>query len=164
MKTSTRMFLGFAAFGLGAGGLYAALTKEYAGLLMLFLFAAANIFLAWLCMAAGDPEEQQRLARERGEGGEHHPMHLPPPSVWPVVIAVGAAMTCWGFLLKPPVIVIGVIVILIGAAGWAGGFESINRDLAGWGEVWRYRQYKNLAEIAEELEKQEKAEGGPATG
>ncbi len=159
MKTSARMFIGFALFGIGGGALYASLTKEYAGLFMLFLFAAANIFLAWLCVAAGDPEEQKRLAKERGEY-EEHPMHLPPPSVWPVVIAVGSAITAWGFLLKPPVIVIGVIVVLIGAAGWAGGFESINRDLAGWGEVWRYRQYKNLAEIEEELKKQEQAEGG----
>ena len=56
MKTSARMFLGFAAFGLAAGGLYASLTKEYAGLFLLSVFAVSNVFLAYLCVAAGDPE------------------------------------------------------------------------------------------------------------
>jgi hypothetical protein len=157
MKTAARMFLGLAAFGVAGGTLYASLTKEYAGLFLFFMFAAANIFLSYLCIAAGDPEEVKRLAQERGEG-EHHPMHLPPPSIWPFVIAVGAAVAGWGFLLKPPVVVVGLLIVLTGAAGWAGGFHSIDRDLAAWGEVWRYRQYKNLADIAAELEELEQDE------
>src|SRR5437879_1120295 len=150
MKTSARMFLGFAAFGLVAGGLYASLTKEYAGLFLLSVFAVSNVFLAYLCVAAGDPEETKRRAREEGRE-EHHDVHLPPPSIWPFVIAVGAAITGWGFLLKPPIVIAGALIVLMGVAGWAGGFDSINRDIAAWGEVWRYRQYKNLAEIEEEL-------------
>jgi len=150
MKTSAKMFLFFAAFGVFAGSLYASLTKEHAGLFLFFVFAACNVFLAYLCVAAGDPEEAKRRAQQEGHE-EYHDVHLPPPSIWPFVIAVGAAITGWGFLLKPPIVIAGALIVLMGVAGWAGGFDSINRDIAAWGEVWRYRQYKNLADIEEEL-------------
>ena len=152
MKTSARMFLLFALFALIAGGIYAAATHEFAGLVCLFIYGAANVFLAFLCARAGDPEVEKRMAAAGGEQ-PHHDVHLPPPSIWPFVIALGAAVLAWGTLLKPFIAAIGVVILLIGVSGWAGGFRAVNRDLAAWGEVWRYRQYRNLADIEKELER-----------
>jgi CubicO group peptidase (beta-lactamase class C family) len=150
------MFLCFAAFGLFAFVMYLLLAKdEYVGLILFSLFFVANIFIAVLLSRAGDPEVEKRIEMEQGHA-EHHEVHLPPPSIWPAVIAVGAAVIGWGFMLKPPVVIAGVIIIVMGAAGWAGGFRAINRDLAAWGEVWRHRQYKNIADINAELEEMER--------
>lgn len=157
MKSSAKMFLALALFGLAVGSVYASVTREFAGIFLFFVFTGANLFLALLCAIAGDPEQIKSRLQARGEL-EHHEVHLPPPSIWPLVIAVGAAVAGWGLLLKPPVVFLGLFIILAGVAGWAGGFRSINRDLAAWGEVWRYRQYQNLAQIQEELE-QMKQEG-----
>ena len=160
MKTSARMFLIFALFGVVSGVLYAISTKEYAGLLMFFLFGVANLFLAVLMLVAGDTEVAKSKARQRGPE-EHHEVHLPPPSILPFVIAVGMAVFGWGTLLKPPVVVVGILIIFVGTVGWAGGFGSINRDLAAWGEVWRYRQYKNLDDIEKEFAAQEERDRRP---
>ena len=84
MKTSARMFLLFALFALIAGGIYAAATHEFAGLVCLFLYGAANVFLAFLCVRAGDPEVEKRMAAARGEQ-PHHEVHLPPPSGNPLL-------------------------------------------------------------------------------
>ena len=154
MKTSAIMFLLFAAFVLAAVGIYNIASDEFAGITLFLVLALAMLFIAYLCLRAGDTELEKRLKQERGEDVHHGEMHLPPPSIWPFVIAVGAATAGWGSLLKVPILIGGLVIILCGAVGWAGGFRAINRDVAAWGEVWRYRQYKNLSEIEEELERE----------
>ena len=153
MRTSARMFAIFAVFCVIVGSIYAGVTAEYVGIVGFLVLGGAFVFLSVICVKAGDPEVAKRLQAARGQH-EQHEVHLPPPSVWPFVIAVGAAVTGWGMLMKPAITIAGVIVVIMGTVGWGGGFRPINRELAAWGLVWRHRQYQNLAEIAQELEKE----------
>jgi hypothetical protein len=54
---------------------------------------------------------------EGHEHGSEH-IHMPPPSLSPIILAVGITAAAFGLLFGPLVIAIGVIVILIGLGTW----------------------------------------------
>lgn len=66
--------------------------------------------------------------------GDHHDIHMPDPSYFPLVSALGLALTMGGLVFPPflqmfgldiPIIsVVGGIILLIGTYGWA--FEPVN--------------------------------------
>jgi len=57
---------------------------------------------------------------EHQEGEEeHHDIHMPGPSYFPIVVALGMATTATGFLIHPLVIALGTLVTFFGIYGWA---------------------------------------------
>ena len=58
--------------------------------------------------------------------GEHREIHLPPPSYWPPVAAVGFAAALAGIVVHPLVWIAGLLIVAISLAGW---FGEIGRDL-----------------------------------
>jgi hypothetical protein len=54
------------------------------------------------------------------EGAHAHSIHLPPPSFWPLIIALGITVAGYGFLfLSAVVITVGMSVMCVGIAGVA---------------------------------------------
>jgi len=50
--------------------------------------------------------------------GPHQAFHLPPPSIWPPVLAVGIALLLTGLIINLVVIVIGAVVSVAATALW----------------------------------------------
>ena len=51
-----------------------------------------------------------------GEG--HEAIHLPPPSIWPPVLALGIALILTGLILNLVVLIAGVVIALSATALW----------------------------------------------
>jgi hypothetical protein len=51
-----------------------------------------------------------------GEG--HSAFHLPPPSIWPVVLAVGIALLLTGLILNIVIVLVGAIVVIASIGLW----------------------------------------------
>ena len=45
-------------------------------------------------------------------------IHLPPPSYWPIVLALGLLLIAVGIIFGLVISVLGVIVLLVAIAGW----------------------------------------------
>ncbi|HXT36914.1 MAG TPA: cytochrome c oxidase subunit 4 [Chloroflexota bacterium] len=54
-------------------------------------------------------------------------IHLPPPSYWPIILAIGTAMALAGIVIYPAVWIVGIIVALVALAGW---LRELGHDLA----------------------------------
>jgi cytochrome c oxidase subunit 1 len=50
--------------------------------------------------------------------GEGHGIHLPSPSYFPVVAAVGLPMAAYGVIYHPVLVGIGILITMLGAFGW----------------------------------------------
>jgi hypothetical protein len=50
--------------------------------------------------------------------GHDQPIHMPPPSLSPVTIAVGVAFISFGILWNVILVGIGVVLLLVGLATW----------------------------------------------
>ena len=48
----------------------------------------------------------------------HEAIHLPPPSIWPAVLALGIALLLTGLILNPVVLIAGVVLALAATALW----------------------------------------------
>jgi|SwirhisoilCB2_FD_contig_31_4999725_length_303_multi_3_in_0_out_0_1 hypothetical protein len=48
------------------------------------------------------------------------PEHLPRPTYWPVVMALGIAFTGWGLISTPLLSVVGLLLFGLALAGWIG--------------------------------------------
>ncbi|MFZ0994996.1 MAG: cytochrome c oxidase subunit 4 [Candidatus Dormiibacterota bacterium] len=44
--------------------------------------------------------------------------HLPGPSFWPILLAVGIAMSLIGVITKIEVVVIGLVIVVASLVGW----------------------------------------------
>jgi len=44
--------------------------------------------------------------------------HLPGPSFWPILLAVGIAMSLIGVITKIEVVVVGLVIVLAALVGW----------------------------------------------
>ena len=50
---------------------------------------------------------------------EHHEaFHLPPPSIWPAVLAVGIAALLTGLIINLVVVIIGAVISIAATAFW----------------------------------------------
>jgi hypothetical protein len=47
-------------------------------------------------------------------------VHLPAPSIWPMVLAAGITLVAFGLLTSPVFSVVGVLALVAGIAGWIG--------------------------------------------
>jgi hypothetical protein len=50
--------------------------------------------------------------------GHDQPIHMPPPSLSPVIIAIGVTFISFGILWSVILIGIGVLLLLVGIATW----------------------------------------------
>ncbi len=58
-------------------------------------------------------------APDAGHGSEAgHGIHMPPPSFWPIVLALGIAMALIGVITKYVVLAIGLLVTIVSVVGW----------------------------------------------
>lgn len=72
-------------------------------------------------MAAHDP------VHESPEG--HDTIHLPPPSIWPVVLAIGIAALLLGLVLNRVLLLVGVLITAGSLALWVRDARREFRDL-----------------------------------
>lgn len=49
---------------------------------------------------------------------EHEEEHLPGPSFWPALLAVGVAMSLIGVITKLVVVIVGLIILVVALGGW----------------------------------------------
>ena len=70
---------------------------------------------------AESPEEEHEPAGEE---------HLPGPSFWPVLLAVGVAMSLIGVITKVVVVVIGLIILVVALGGWIRDARRDYRSLS----------------------------------
>lgn len=50
--------------------------------------------------------------------GEHNRIHMPLPTAWPIVLALGLALIVAGMVTSPGVSVLGLVLTLFGSVGW----------------------------------------------
>jgi hypothetical protein len=56
---------------------------------------------------------------EQGSHAEsHEAIHLPPPSIWPAVLAVGIAFLLTGLILNLVLLIAGVVIAVAATALW----------------------------------------------
>jgi hypothetical protein len=48
----------------------------------------------------------------------HEAFHLPPPSIWPPVLAVGIALLLTGLIINLVIVIIGAVVSVAATALW----------------------------------------------
>ncbi len=71
--------------------------------------------------------EVQLAAVSRTQHSPDHPdweplpaAHLPRPTYWPVVLAVGVMFLAWGIVTTIAISIIGVTLLALGIGGWIG--------------------------------------------
>jgi len=50
--------------------------------------------------------------------GEEDPHHLPGPSFWPILLAIGIAMSLIGVITKLEVVIVGLVITVVSLGGW----------------------------------------------
>lgn len=68
--------------------------------------------------------KQQGNTGEQGSGAaygeeEHHDIHMPSPSYWPLVIAIGMTAAAYGMLYSYPLAGLGAFVTMVGIYAWS---------------------------------------------
>ena len=48
----------------------------------------------------------------------HGAFHLPPPSIWPVVLAIGIALVLTGLILNLIIVAVGALLVVVSTALW----------------------------------------------
>jgi cytochrome c oxidase subunit 1 len=66
---------------------------------------------------AGGAQQGEAEPQEGANG--HHAIHLPSPSVFPLIAASGFPIIGFGFIYDPAVVAVGAAVFLLGIYGWA---------------------------------------------
>jgi hypothetical protein len=51
---------------------------------------------------------------------EHEEVHLPAPSVWPVVVGAGVSLGAFGVVTTYALSALGVVLLAWGLSGWIG--------------------------------------------
>jgi hypothetical protein len=73
----------------------------------------------------GDMASASDHDEPRGESGDHaahgagHGIHMPSPSYYPIIAALGLPLLGYGILYSPILAVDGVLILLAGLFGWA---------------------------------------------
>ena len=66
-----------------------------------------------------DPDEEHAPTEAQKHGGHGHGIHMPSPSYFPLIAALGLPILAYGLLYSTILIVDGVITIMVGLYGWA---------------------------------------------
>jgi cytochrome c oxidase subunit I len=59
---------------------------------------------------------------------EQPKIHLPSPSYWPIVLAIGITLIAGGVIWGIAISIIGIIVLLISIAGWALENRAVDQE------------------------------------
>jgi len=59
---------------------------------------------------------------------EHDEIHMPPPSIRPITMALGTAIFAAGIVISLWVVLVGLVIFLIGLGGWI--WDDIQHDKA----------------------------------
>ena len=120
MVEELALFIRSAVYGLGVGIVYWFLTYEDAGSLLLVGMGVATVVVAavlwfgpdrrWRSMRAVDHVPERPFQDERGR--------IPAPTIAPVSLAFGTALTVLGLVFTPALVITGLILVLIAAREW----------------------------------------------
>jgi hypothetical protein len=58
--------------------------------------------------------EPEQASHDEGHGA----IHLPPPSIWPAVLALGIALLLTGLVLNLILLIVGVVIAVTATALW----------------------------------------------
>jgi hypothetical protein len=59
----------------------------------------------------------------------HGAFHLPPPSIWPVVVAIGIALLLTGLIMNLVVVIVGAVLMVAAIALWVRDARREFREL-----------------------------------
>jgi hypothetical protein len=57
-------------------------------------------------------------AEQASHADSHEAIHLPPPSIWPAVLALGIALLLTGLVLNLILLIVGVVISVAATALW----------------------------------------------
>jgi cytochrome c oxidase subunit 1 len=60
----------------------------------------------------------EEVLKQLEDNADAH-IHMPSPSYWPIVLALGLPVTCLGVIYSVPLAIFGGVIILFSAFGWA---------------------------------------------
>ncbi len=66
---------------------------------------------------AGGAHEAE--AEQHGPAEEHHGIHMPSPSYFPIIAALGFPLIGFGLIYDAAIVAVGAVVLLVGVYGWA---------------------------------------------
>ncbi|HYZ13533.1 MAG TPA: cytochrome c oxidase subunit I [Actinomycetota bacterium] len=67
---------------------------------------------------AGGAGDEHEAADDSASHGAGHAVHMPSPSYWPVVAALGLPIIAYGLIFNMWLVGLGVVVVLVGFYGW----------------------------------------------
>jgi hypothetical protein len=113
-----RVFAGIAAFVAFIAVVYWFASYEQAGTVMLALASALSGFVATFLFL----QDRRRLRPGAPEADEQHEVsaYLPTSSIWPLLVAVGAALAINGLILGWPYAVPGGAAAVVAVIGFVG--------------------------------------------
>jgi hypothetical protein len=115
MRSAGRIFMVLAALAFVAGVTYGLAARELAGAVMLGVFSVALLYIATVLEHAAPYD---RAEVDETAPPQLGPEHMLPPSWWPVVMAVGAALFLVGLKFVVVVMALGIALFLTAAVGW----------------------------------------------
>jgi cytochrome c oxidase subunit 1 len=68
--------------------------------------------------AGGAGDEQEAVSDHSADHGAGHAIHMPSPSYWPVVAALGLPIIAYGLIFNMWLVGLGVVLVLVGFYGW----------------------------------------------
>jgi hypothetical protein len=126
MKPEAQLFAGVAAFFLVTDVLYACFAREPAGVAALTVSFLMSALISFFCgtnhRRKGARPEDRPEAEIRERSGPVG--FFPPHSVYPAVIAVGAALTVLGVVYALFLFLIGLAIVLAGVFGMTFQFAG----------------------------------------
>jgi cytochrome c oxidase subunit 1 len=69
--------------------------------------------------AESAPTERAGVVDTEGAHGGEHGIHMPSPSYYPVIAALGLPILCYGLLYSSILVIDGALTLLVGLFGWA---------------------------------------------
>jgi hypothetical protein len=143
LQVGARVFLSIGIFAFFAAALFLAGWRNRAavqGTLILTMFGIANVYLyVFMRNARGGPDDHRYAAASgiAAEPMEPEPamdpdhIHLPGPSIWPAVFAVGGGLLLVGLITSLAISILGLALFAAAAAGWAvQAFAEYRQSLA----------------------------------
>jgi hypothetical protein len=144
LQVGARVFLSIGFFAFFAAALFLIGQRDRSavqGTLILAMFGMANVYLyIFMRNARGGPDDHRYAAASgiAAEPMEPEPamdpdhIHLPGPSIWPAVFAVGGGLLLVGLITSPVVSLAGLALFVAAAAGWSiQAFAEYRQSLAG---------------------------------
>ncbi|MFN8232439.1 MAG: cytochrome c oxidase subunit 4 [Actinomycetota bacterium] len=116
MNTGKHVAIGLCIYLAVAGIVYGLTSREWRGTAMLLVTAVAALYLGLTFRGAVRRADRTRAGSAAGVAEEEEPRVG--PTIWPLVVALGAALLVVGTVGLHVILIPGVIVLVIAGAGW----------------------------------------------